>query len=125
VRPTLRAIRRRLVSALGAVLVLGACAGPQIFHHQLPVLDKGLAPAQAVARLQLPPLSEHRAAVNGRSFEFQRYRLNNGLQSDTYFLAYERGGLTFWGYITEFRRQPDRDLNAALNLVLADPAALR
>lgn len=112
--------RRALVVA---TVVLASCAAPQLFHPQLSVLDKGLGSAEVVARLKQPPLSVHTAAAGGRSFDFQRYHMNNGLQTDLYFLAYERDRLAFWGYVSEFRRQPDADLSQALNGVLREVAA--
>lgn len=111
---------QRLLGWLLFVLLLSACAGPQIFHPQLSTLDKGLTKTQAVSRLGLPPLSTHAASSGRRTFEFDRYRMNNGINSDLYLLAYERERLVYWGYVYEFRRQPDADLGLALNIVLRD-----
>ncbi|MBI5259073.1 MAG: hypothetical protein HY855_21390 [Burkholderiales bacterium] len=114
---------QRLLAILGVALVLSSCAGPQIFHPQLSALDKGLSQAQVLARLGLPPLSTHAAAAGGRAFVFDRYRMNNGVHADTYLLAYERDRLVFWGYVSEFRRQPDNDLSQALTMALREAAA--
>jgi hypothetical protein len=103
-----------------AMLVLLGCAGPQLHHGQLSALDKGISSTDAIARLKLTPLSIHSASAAGRAFEFHHYRLNNGLHSDTYLLAYERSQLVYWGYLSEFRRHTDRDLNAALDLALRE-----
>lgn len=113
---------RLLQRALPLVLAvaLASCAGPQIFHPQLSSLDKGMAPSEVMARLQQPPLSTHSATAGGRDFEFQRYRMNNGVHTDLYLLAYERGRLLFWGYVSEFRRLSDADLNRALNMALRE-----
>lgn len=111
--------RPRVLLAALALCALAACAGPQLFHSQLAALDKGMSPAEAVARLKLAPLGTDEAGAGGRSFVFHRYQLHNGLQSDVYLLAYERDRLVYWGYVAEFRRQPDRDLSAALTEVLA------
>lgn len=109
---------RLVVACLVLVFVLTGCAGPQLFHQQLSVLDKGLTADQVISKLQLPPLSIHTSNVGSRTFEFHRYLLNNGLDSDSYFLAYEQQRLIYWGYVTEYRRQPDRELNIGLNFVL-------
>jgi hypothetical protein len=109
--------------ALALTLLVAACAGPQIYHGQLSHLDKGMPPSQVVSLLKQPPLSSHSASAGSRSFQFDRYRLNNGVQVDTYLLAYEGGRLTFWGYVSEFRRLPDAGLNTALNAVMPEITA--
>lgn len=119
----MRPFLQRSLTLVAVSLLLASCAGPQIFHPQLSVLDKGLSKTQAVSRLQLPPLSTHTASVGSRSFEFHRYNLNNGVHSDLYLLAYEQDRLVFWGYLSEFRRQPDSDLSLATNIVLRDVLA--
>jgi hypothetical protein len=108
---------------LALALLAAACAGPQLYHGQLSNLDKGLPQAEVSSRLKQPPLSSHVASVGARSFQFDRYRLNNGVQVDTYLLAYEGGRLTFWGYVSEFRRLPDAGLNTALNAVMPEITA--
>lgn len=60
----------------------------------------------------------HPAGAGGRTFEFHRFQMNNGVQSDLYLLAYERNRLTYWGYVPEFRRLNDAELNAALTNVM-------
>ncbi|HEY1181980.1 MAG TPA: hypothetical protein VGE56_06740 [Rhodocyclaceae bacterium] len=93
---------------------------PQIYHQQLYVLDKGMTSDQATTQLKQPPLEIHTASSGGRNFSFYRYRLNNGVQLDTYLLAFERDRLVYWGYVTEFRRQPDVDLSNALTIVMRE-----
>jgi hypothetical protein len=110
--------RRPLLAAAAATLLLAACAGPQIYYGQLANLDKGMSQEQVTARLKQPPLSVHTANAGGRAFEFHRFRMNNGVQADLYLLAYERNRLTYWGYVPEFRRLSDADLNAALTSVM-------
>lgn len=111
--------RPRTLLAAVLLCMLAACAGPQLLHSQLAALDKGMSSAEAVARLKLAPRWTDEAGAGGRSFSFHGYQLYNGIQSDAYLLAYERDRLLYWGYVAEFRRQPDRDLSAALTEVLA------
>lgn len=115
---------RPWVAALAAALVAG-CAGPQIYHGQLSTLDKGLSPDTVQARLKLPPLSVHTAKAAGRTFDFHRFRMNNGMQVDLYLLAYEGDRLVYWGYVPEFRRLQDRPLNEALSAVLPEILAAK
>ena len=112
--------RRPLLAAAAAAatLLLAACAGPQIYYGQLAGLDKGMSQEQVNARLKQQPLSVHPASAGGRTFEFHRFQMNNGVQSDLYLLAYERNRLTYWGYVPEFRRLNDAELNAALTSVM-------
>jgi hypothetical protein len=116
--------RRSLLGAsgMGLVLSLAGCASPQIYHRQLAVLDKGQSPERAHALLEQGPLSIQEGRAGGRTLEFHRYLLNNGVQLDTYFLAFEQRRLVYWGFVSEFRRQPDADLAAALVQVLSRPA---
>ena len=114
----------RIVLA-GCVAVLTGCAGPQIYHAQLAALDKGMLPEAVTTRLQQSPLSVHTSTGGGRSFEFHRFRMNNGLQTDLYLLAYEKNRLLYWGYVSEFRRLSDNDLNAALGKVLPEILATK
>lgn len=110
----------------GAVVVLlSACAGPQIYHGQLSALDKGMSPEAVHTRFQQPPLSMLTGIGGGRAFEFHRFRMNNGLQTDLYLLAYEKNRLLYWGYVSEFRRLQDADLNAALSNVLPHILAVK
>lgn len=110
----------------GAVLaLLSACTGPQIHHGQLSALDKGMSPEMVGTRFQQPPLSVHTGIGGGRSFDFHRFRMNNGLQTDLYLLAYEKNRLLYWGYVFEFRRLQDTDLNAALSNVLPQMLAIK
>lgn len=109
------------MTSLSLAVAVAACAGPQIYHPQLSALDKGLARAQVIERLSLPPLSERQVTVGKRVFEFDEYRMNNGMHTEAYFLAYEHERLVFWGYVAEYRRQPDVDLNLGLSMVLRYP----
>ena len=109
-------------TAMLLVVLLASCAAPQIYHGQLGLLDKGLPPSEVISKLQLEPLARQTDSSTGRMFEFYEYRLNNGIQHDVYFLAFEDQRLVYWGYISEFRRQPDRSLAKALDNVLAKPS---
>jgi hypothetical protein len=104
----------RAAGTLSALCVLAACAGPQIFHGQLSSLDKGLSMLEVEGRLTQAPLARHTVTAGGRMFDVHAYRLNNGMQVDPYYLAYERHRLVYWGYLNEFRRQPDEDLGWAV-----------
>ena len=114
---------RRVLCPLALAVLVSSCAGPQIHHQQLSVLDKGLSTAQSISRLGLQPLSIQTATAGGRTFDFHRYRMNNGVHTDLYLLAFERDSLLFWGYVSEFRRQPDNDLSLALTTALRDAGA--
>lgn len=116
--PVLLPTIRRIGACLALVLLIASCVGPQLFHPQLSALDKGLSQTEVINRLKLPPISAHTASVAGRTIEFHKYHLNNGIQSDLYLLAYEKERLLFWGYVNEFRRQPDAELNTALSIAL-------
>jgi hypothetical protein len=100
--------------ALGPIAWLFGCAGPQIFHEQLSSLDRGLSPVEVESRFGQPPLARTLVDLGLRLFDVHAYRLNNGLQVDLYYLVYERQRLVYWGYLSEFRRQPDRDLAEAV-----------
>jgi len=103
---------------LFASIMMASCMMPQLYYQQLSNLDKGMPPEQTISRLKLSPLSVHAMTVGNRTFEFHKYLLNNGVGSDVYYLAFEQQRLIYWGYINEFRRQPDRDLNQALSGIL-------
>jgi hypothetical protein len=105
-----------LCSILAAAL-LSACAAPQIYHEQLQVLDKGMSQADVVGKLKLPPDAIYRQQADGRQFELYRYRMNNGVQVNTYLVAFENGRLVHWGYLDEFRRQPDQALSKAAGAI--------
>ena len=77
---------RNLLAGAVATL-LSACAGPQIHYGQLSALDKGMSPEAVSTRFQQPPLSVHSGVGGGRSFDFHRIKMNNGLQADLYLLA--------------------------------------
>jgi hypothetical protein len=112
--------------ALAAVtlLLLAACAVvPSLDPRQLSALDKGMAPQQAVAALNQPPLAQRTLPplANGRQFTILEYRVRTGDVVDLYYLAFERDRLLYWGYPMEFRRQADRELAEALNQALGPP----
>ena len=109
-----------VISIIFVGLVAGCAVQPQLFHGQLSLLDKGLTEGQVQNRVTIPPATRTRVEADRRAFMFQMYRLNNGVQTDPYVLCFEDGKLTYWGYISEFRRHPDRVLNEALNGALPD-----
>ncbi len=111
-----------LVGALLLTLTLSACVS-QIMQSQLSQLDKGISSSETASRLKSTPLASETITLDARTFVFQRYQLNNGVQSDTYLLAFEDGRLLYWGYPSEFRRLSDVTLNQALTQVL--PALTR
>ena len=105
---------RKAIASLLIGAMLAACAVvPQIHHYQLAALDKGLAPADVVGKLKLPPDAIQNQQADGRSFQFYRYLMNNGIQLDNYLLAFEGDKLVYWGYLDEFRKHPDKALAAA------------
>lgn len=103
---------------LSLVLFLAACVGPQLHHGQLVTLDLGMAPAQTVEKLGLPPLATRRVVIDQKEYLFHQYTLNNGLAAEPYFLAFENNQLKYWGYVDDFRRHPDSRLNRAINVIL-------
>jgi hypothetical protein len=116
---------RTLTASLLVCALLCACAVPQIQYRQLAALDKGQAPTDVVARLQLAPTAVHNVQADGRGFEFYQYRMNNGVQLDHYLIAFEGGRLVYWGYLDEFRKQPDKALAAAAGQVAQAVLAVR
>jgi len=100
------------------VSLLSGCLGPQLYHRQLSLLNKGMSPSITIAKLGQEPRIVQLVDYQGRLFRFHRYLLNNGVLSDQYYLAFEHDRLVYWGFIYEFRRQPDQQLNEALNLAL-------
>lgn len=112
------------LALVAAIALISACSmPPRIHYYQLSALDKGISSSEAQTRLQQPPLSTHTVEASGRTFEFHRYVLNNGMGSGLYFLAFEKNQLVYWGFIPEFQRQPDQDLKTALNTLLASKAS--
>lgn len=106
---------------LCACLWLAGCAGPQLSHYQLSALNRGMQPAEVFAKTQVPYRLRMPVQLDGRAFEIERYRLYNGMGSDAYYLAYEDGRLTYWGYLSEFRRHRDAVLVRAVDQVAAAP----
>ncbi|MCB4809743.1 hypothetical protein LG204_00250 [Methylovorus menthalis] len=109
---------------LVAVIILGLCGciGPQLYHQQLSFLNKGMSPTTTIDQLKQSPRYTQLVDLNGRSILFHQYLLNSGVQIDQYFLAFENNQLIYWGFITEFRRQPDQTLSEALSVALARQA---
>jgi len=113
------------VLVIALAVALSACGSQQIYHRQLVSLNKGMSELEATANLQRAPLSTHTTRVDDTSYTFERYYLNNGLNSDVYLLCFEAknaepGKLKYWGYIEEFRRYPDARINQALENVLPE-----
>jgi hypothetical protein len=106
------------LAAIATFLTLVGCANPQLFQQQLVQLNQGMSSAEVVAVLGLQPISLHDAMASGVHYTFQHYRLNNGMQSSTYLLAYQDGKLKYWGYIDDFRRHPDPRLVEAANSIV-------
>lgn len=111
------ASRARGLCCLLAIMVfsmaLAACASTQLYYSQLVALNKGMSPAQTVVVLDKPPLSVHAVEQGGKAYTFHRYSLFNGFYSDLYLLCFEQDKLKYWGYLEEFRRYPDPDINQA------------
>jgi hypothetical protein len=101
---------------------LGWPARAAALDRERPWLHATRVPREPAGGWSMPPTQ----SSAGRALGFHKYRLNNGLHTDLYLLAYENRGLVFWGGdVSEFRRQPDAELNAALNTVLGDILAQR
>ena len=101
-----------------SLLLFTACAA-KLSHYQLALLSRGMPPQEVLQKISLPPENTVSIAIEERRFEVQRYMLFNGMSTDNYFLAYERGGLLYWGYINEFRLHPDPYLGRAIDAALA------
>jgi hypothetical protein len=108
----------RLLTAVLLSVTLVACASTQIRYSQLVVLNKGMSPAQTSIALDQPPLSVHEVSEGGKTYTFHRYALFNGVYSDLYLLCFEQDKLKFWGYLEEFRRYPDSNVNRAAEKAL-------
>lgn len=108
----------RLYPIVLIFLLVGCLSQQTLQHHQLSELDKGISAEEVNKRIKILPVATHIVSINHRNFEFKKYFLNNGIQTDIYLLAYENNLLIYWGYVTEFRRQQDVDLNSALSQVL-------
>ena len=109
-------MRARLCS-IAVALLLSACAAPQIYHRQLQLLDKGMSQAQVFDKLKLAPTTTHRQQINGRTFDLHQYLMNSGVQTSPYLVAFEHDKLIYWGYMDEFRRQPDAALSSAAGAI--------
>lgn len=116
---------RRLIALSLVALLAGCVIRPQIHQGQLAQLDKGLSSDAVVQRLGQPPIAQHQTRVGERAFLFQQYRMNNGVQVGHYLIAYENQRVLYWGYLDEFRRQPDAALNQAVSQVLPEVLAVR
>jgi len=113
----IRTSLRTRLGALAVALLLSACAVPQIYHEQLQQLDKGMDQAEVAARLRIAPNAVYHPQADGRQFAIYRYLMNNGVQVNPYLVAFENGKLVYWGYLDEFRRQPDAALSKAAGAV--------
>ncbi len=100
---------------LACLVGLVGCQAISISHYQLSSLNKGMARTEVATKLQPGPRASATAQVGSRSFSFESYLMNNGVQVDHYVLAYEGDRLVYWGYISEFRKLQDADLVAAVN----------
>lgn len=114
-------VRARL-AAIAVALALSACAAPQLYHGQLQTLDKGMSQTEVLDKLKLAPNVVHRQQMDGRQFELYQYLMNSGVQTSPYLVAFENGKLIYWGYLDEFRRQPDAALSRAAGAIA--PAVL-
>jgi hypothetical protein len=110
---------RILIPILWLALTLGGCTAP-LSHQQLSAFSRGMSPQEVVEKTKIAPLAKTTVTADGRSFEFQRYALNNGMGVDVYFLAFEKGGLVYWGYPSEFRRHPDATYGRALDMAIGN-----
>jgi hypothetical protein len=108
---------RARLCAIAAAAFMTACAAPQIYYRQLQSLDKGMSRSEVAGKLALPPNAVYHPQMDGRQFELYQYLMNNGVQSDPYLVAFENGRLVYWGYLDEFRRQPDTSLGKAAGSV--------
>ncbi len=105
------------LAAAVACAVFTACETIAISHYQLSALNKGMSPADVSTKLQPGPRQRGMATVATRIFQFESYLLSTGMHTDHYVLAYENERLTYWGYISEFRKHPDPVLVEAVNRV--------
>lgn len=114
---------RQVITSIALVVLffLAACAA-KLSHHQLTLLSRGMSQQDVLQRITLPPEATVSVAPDGRRFDVQRYLLFNGMTTDNYFLAYERGQLLYWGYISEFRRHPDPQLGRVIDAALVSLA---
>ncbi len=103
----------RMLAVVLLSTTLASCASTQLYYSQLVTLNKGMSPAQTVLVLEKPPLSAHEVEQGGKAYTFHRYALFNGFYSDLYLLCFEQGKLKYWGYLEEFRRYPDPNINQA------------
>lgn len=116
-------MNKLLLPLLVLSLALAACTAT-LSHYQLSALNRGMSPQQVAEAVKLPPLAKASVAADGRSFEFQHYRLNDGMGAQAYFMAFEKERLVYWGYASEFRRHPDAALGRALDVALVNFRAL-
>lgn len=103
-----------VLSFLCAVVFTG-CATHQINHHQLSALNKNMPREDVLKRFEKAPIATGEVSINGRTILFDRFLMNNGVQSDWYFLAYETNRLLYWGYASEFRKLSDLFLNQVID----------
>jgi hypothetical protein len=104
-----------VITSLLLTFFVSACTTNNINHFQLAVLDKGMVRAEVAAKLKKPVYASAVVQTDGRSITFDRYAMNNGVQTDWYFLAFEKERLIYWGYASEFRKLSDATLNKAID----------
>ena len=95
-----------------------ACAGPQIYYGQLSKLAPGMNQQAVTELLRLPAFSTHDTVVDDKQYRFLRYKMNNGVSSSLYLIAFKEEKLMYWGYVDEFRKHPDPALGKALDNVI-------
>lgn len=108
----MRTIRLFVIVVFSFFLI--ACATNQINHHQLSFLNKNMPRDEVIRRFERTPAASGEVNTKGRNILFDRYAMNNGIQIDWYFLAYESNRLLYWGYASEFRKHGDPVLNEAI-----------
>jgi len=100
------------------LMTMVGCVGPQLYYQQLVVLNPGMSEQQTMEVLALPPLWKHDTIVESQKYRFLQYNMNNGVSSSLYLLELKNNELQYWGYIDEFRKHPDKDLQTALDNVI-------
>lgn len=103
------------IVTITVAVLLAACATNQISHYQLSFLNKSMLRDEVLSKFEKAPSASGNVFVNGRRIHFDRYRMNNGVYSDWYFLAFESDRLLYWGYAAEFRRLADPVLSQAID----------
>lgn len=103
------------IATLLLTVFISACNTNQINHYQLSELNKGMSRMEVVAKFQKSAYASVEVQIDGRKIAFDRYSMNNGMQTDWYFLAFEAERLIYWGYASEFRKLNDATLIKAID----------